>query len=146
TSIFTQNNVTRLSYYKPEWSTVQLLTEQAIRGVGALNQFGDGGGFWPNGISQAANKPVMSGLLALLTLLGLGWVCLRVQDPRYVALALWFLFGLVGMIVTVETPNYQRMDAAIPVLALFPALVLDNLVRRVEYAARSWRPDWARYA
>ncbi|HST04423.1 MAG TPA: PA14 domain-containing protein [Chloroflexia bacterium] len=131
TSIFTQNNATRLDYYKPEWSTPQLVVEQTIRSVGAFNQVHDEGGFWPT------NQPIMYGLLAVLTLLGLGCVCLRVRDPRYAALALWFWLGLVGVIVTVETPNYQRLAVAVPVMALFPALVLDNLARRAESSVAS---------
>ena len=77
----------------------------------------------------------MLGVLAVLTLLGLGWCCLRWRDPRFVLLALWFWVGFAGVIVTVETPNVQRMGAAVPVVALFPALVLDSLARRVEIAA-----------
>ena len=131
TSIFTQNNATRLDYYKPEWSTPKLLVEQTIRSVGAFNQVEDEGGFWPT------NTPIMNGLLAVLTLLGLGWVCLRVRDPRFAALAAWFWFGLVGVIVTVETPNYQRLAVAVPAMAFFPALVLDNLARRAELSFAS---------
>jgi hypothetical protein len=130
TSIFTANNPTRLSYYKPEWTTAQLLVEQTIRSVGIFNQFHDDGGFWPT------DEPIMSGLLAVLTLLGLGWVCVRPRDPRFVALAIWFWVGFAGVIVTVETPNVQRMGAAVPVLALFPALVLDSLARRLELGLR----------
>jgi hypothetical protein len=130
TSIFTANNPTRLSYYKPEWNTAQLLVEQTIRSVGIFNQFHDDGGFWPT------DEPIMGGLLAVLTLLGLGWVCVRPRDPRFVALAIWFWVGFIGVIVTVETPNVQRMGAAVPVLALFPALVLDSLARRLELGLR----------
>jgi hypothetical protein len=143
TSIFTQNNAMRLSYYRPEWSTPQLVGEQTIRSVGAFNQFQDEGGFWPT------NAPVMYGLLAVLTLLGLGWVCLRVRDPRFAALAGWFWLGLVGVIVTVETPNFQRMAVAVPVMVFFPALVLDNLARRMELSVRGLshaRANWGKYA
>jgi hypothetical protein len=49
-----------------------------------------------------------------------------------VALALWFWVGFVGVIVTIDNPALLRMAAAYPVLALFPALVLDNLARRAE--------------
>ena len=45
---------------------------------------------------------------------------------------MWFWVGLAAVIVTVETPNVQRFATAVPVLALFPALVLDNLAVRVE--------------
>jgi hypothetical protein len=123
-SIFTRDNVTRLNYYRPEWSTTRLVWEQTIRSVGLINQFSDQGGFWPT------ERPLMPGALAVLTFLGLGWCCLRWRDPRFVITAIWYLSGLVGVIVTVETPNLQRLAAAVPVLAIPPALVLDSLARR----------------
>ncbi len=126
TSIFTGDNVARLKYYRPEWSTSRLILEQTVRSVGLFNRFGDQGGVWPTG------RPIMGHVLAMLTLLGLGWTCLRWRDPRFVALAVWFWVGFLGVIVTVETPNLHRMATAVPVLALFPALVLDNLARRAE--------------
>ena len=126
TSIFTSDNPTRLSYYKPEEGIGALLVEQVIRSAGILNQFADAGGTWPT------ERPVLYGLLAALTLLGLGWSFLRWRDPRFAMIAIWFFAGFVGMVVTVDTPSLQRMSAAIPLLALFPALVLDNMARRVE--------------
>jgi hypothetical protein len=128
TSIFTEDNPTRLDYYQHDWNTIQLVTAQTVRSVGVFNQYHDDGGFWPT------DRPLMSGLLAVLTLLGLGWVCLRWRDPRYVALAIWFWVGLSGVIVTVETPNVQRLATAVPMLAFLPALVLDNLAFRAEQA------------
>ncbi len=134
TSIFTGDNPTRLSYYKPEWNIFQLLSAQIVRSVGIFNQFGDEGTVWPT------NHSILWGLLAVLVLLGPGWCCLRWRDPRYAVLAIWFWVGFVGVIVTVETPNLQRMATAVPALALFPALVLDNLARRVETLARADTP------
>jgi hypothetical protein len=128
TSIFTNNNPTRLGYYQAEWNTFQLIGAQLIHSFGIFNQFHDDGGFWPG------DRPITSGALAVLLLLGLGWACTRWRDPRMVMLALWFLVGFSGVIVTVETPNVQRMATAVPVLALFPALVLDSLIRRVDGA------------
>jgi hypothetical protein len=130
TSIFTGDNVTRLSYYRPEWSLTDLLGEQAIRTMGIFSQFRDEGGFWPT------DKPIMSGFLTVFTLLGIGWCCTRWRDPRYLILAFWFGVGTLGTLITVETPNLQRMATAVPVLGLFPALVLDSLARRVELALR----------
>jgi hypothetical protein len=143
TSIFTRDNPTRLNYYNPEWNTVQLLAEQTARSVGVINQFSDGGGFFPIS-TGATGGSITTGLLAVLTLLGLGWCCLRWRDPRFVLLAVWFWVGFSGVIVTVETPNVQRMAAAVPVVALFPALVLDNLARRIELAAS--RRDGTRFS
>ena len=45
---------------------------------------------------------------------------------------MWYAVGIAGVVVTVETPNVQRMATAIPVFAFLPALVLDSLARRVE--------------
>lgn len=126
TTIFSGQNPTRLEYYKPEWSTAQLLTVQTERTLGLFNQTDDNGGFWPT------KRPITNGLLSVLILLGMGWTCTRWRDPRFVLLALWFWVGITGVIVTVETPNVQRLASAIPTLAIFPALVLDSLVRRVE--------------
>jgi hypothetical protein len=143
TSIFTRGNPTRLNYYNPEWNVVQLLAEQTVRSVGVINQFSDGGGFFPIS-TGATGGSITTGLLAVLTLLGLGWCCLRWRDPRFVLLALWFWVGFSGVIVTVETPNVQRMAAAVPVVALFSALVLDNLARRIKAAAS--RREGARFS
>ncbi len=139
TSIFTKDNVTRLGYYQPGWSTFRLLQEQLVRSVGIFNQF-EGGGYWPVG------KPLMYGSLSVLTLLGLGWVGLRWRDPRYVLLALWFWTGFIGVVVTVETPAVQRMATAVPTIALLGALTLDSLIRRVEFGAAGWRAAWGRPA
>jgi 4-amino-4-deoxy-L-arabinose transferase-like glycosyltransferase len=126
TSIFVQPNPTRLSYYRSEWSIWRLLREQVQRTVGIINRYDDRNGFWPT------NRPLMAGVLAMLTMMGMGWIYLRPRDPRFVLLAIWYTVGIAGVIVTVETPNVQRMATAIPVLAFFPALVLDNLARRLE--------------
>jgi 4-amino-4-deoxy-L-arabinose transferase-like glycosyltransferase len=126
TSIFVNNNPVRLSYYHPEWSIWRLLREQVQRTVGIVNRYDDRNGFWPT------NRPLTAGVLAMLTMMGMGWIYLRPRDPRFVLLAIWFTVGIAGVVVTVETPNVQRMATAIPVLAFLPALVLDNLARRIE--------------
>jgi hypothetical protein len=46
--------------------------------------------------------------------------------------------GFVGVIVTVETPNVQRLATAVPALPLLAAVVLDDLARRAEALAVSW--------
>ncbi|MEO8287334.1 MAG: glycosyltransferase family 39 protein [Chloroflexota bacterium] len=129
TSIFTGDNITRLNYVEPGWNVVQLLMAQVVHTVGIFNQFPGQTDFWP------VEQPILPVALSLLTLLGLGWCCLRVRDPRFAILAIWFWVGLVGAIITVETPNLQRMATAIPVLALFPALVLDSMAQGIERLA-----------
>jgi len=125
TSIFVTNNPLRLYYYNPKWSTAQLLVAQFQHCIGLFDRYVDGNGFWPTG------QPLFSGFLAALFLLGLGWISLRWWDIPSVAVALWFWVGIAGMVVTVETPDLERMATAVPTLALFPALVLDHLYRHV---------------
>ncbi len=126
TSIFVKENPLRLTYYQPTWTMSELLVAQFDHAMGIFNKYLDGNFFWP------ANKPILPPALAVLTLLGLGSVTLRVKDSRLFFLSLWFWTGFVGVIVTVETPNLQRMATAVPLLGLFPALVLDDLARRAE--------------
>jgi hypothetical protein len=126
TSIFVKENPLRLDYYRPTWTLRELLMAQIDHAMGIFNKYLDGNFFWPTG------RPVLPPALAALTLLGLGSVTLRVKDPRLFLLSIWFWTGFVGVIVTVETPNLQRMATAVPLLGLFPALVLDDLARRAE--------------
>jgi len=134
TSIFTGNNAARLHYYEPEKGMGALLVEQVIRSAGVFNQFNDSGGTWPT------DRPVLYGLLAVLTLLGIGWSFLKWRDPRFAMIIIWFFIGFIGMVVTVDTPSLQRMTAALPLLALFPALTLDSMARRVEALSLGGNP------
>ncbi len=133
TSIFVKENPLRLTYYRPTWSMRELLIAQFDHAMGIFNKYLDGNFFWPT------NKPILPPVLAVLTLLGLGAASLRVKDRRLFLLSVWFWTGFVGVIVTVETPNLQRMATAVPLLGLFPALVLDDLARRAESIKASQR-------
>lgn len=126
TSIFVKENPLRLDYYKPTWSLAQLLKAQVDHSLGVFNKYLDRNFFWPT------YRPLLPPALAVLTLVGLGAASLRIVDRRLNLLAIWFWAGFVGVIVTVETPNLQRMATAVPLLGLFAALVLDDLARRAE--------------
>ncbi len=129
TSIFIKENPLRLDYYKPTWSLAQLLKAQIDHSLGVFNKYLDRNFFFPT------YRPLLPPALAVLTLVGLGAATLRIVDPRLTLLAIWFWVGFVGVIVTVETPNLQRMATAVPLLGLFAALVLDDLARRAESIA-----------
>jgi hypothetical protein len=131
TSIFIKENPRRLTYYQPTWTTTELVMAQIEHALGIFNKYVDGNFFWP------AYRPILPPALAVLTLLGLGAASLRVEDPRLFLLSVWFWTGFVGVIVTVETPNLQRMATAVPLLGLFPALVLDDFARRAESIPRA---------
>jgi hypothetical protein len=131
TSVLIGENAQRLSYFDPTWSVPRLLFEQMARSIGVLNYFADGGGFWP------IHQPLLVPILALLALLGVGMSTLRWRDPRSMALSIWFWVGIAGMIVTVETPNVQRMATAVPALALLIGLAFDDLTGRLTRIVRS---------
>ncbi len=70
---------------------------------------------------------LLSPALACLTLLGIAWAVLRVADARYVIALTWLLVGLLPAAVTMNTPSVQRLTGVIPVLMLFPAVLLDRI-------------------
>ncbi len=129
TTIFVPANRLRLGYYDPKKPVSEFFREQVERSVGLFNRYHDGNYFWP------CDRPVLPPLLAALFFLGLGTSALRIRDPRFVFLTIWFWVGFSGVIVTVETPALQRMAPAILTVALFPAVVLSDVIRRVRDAA-----------
>jgi hypothetical protein len=111
----------------------RLLLSQLEHSIGIFNRFPDGNYFWPTGMT------ILPAALSALTITGL-FACLwRVRDPRLALLTAWFWTGFVGVVVTVETPNLHRMATAVPVLALFAALVLDEGARRFAAPLKSRR-------
>lgn len=125
TTVFDPVNAARLGYVDPEWSTLRLLLEQMARTLGIVNHYSDGGGVWP------IDLPILSPLLALFVLVGVGITTLRLRDVRGVALALAFWVGISGVVATVETPNLIRMATAIPLFALLAAVVLEEAIVRL---------------
>lgn len=124
TSVFVSSNLSRLPYIHPDWPTARVLLAQLEHSIGIFNRFPDGNFFWPTG------KPILPPVLSALTITGLFASLWRVRDPRFALLSAWFWAGFVGVVVTVETPNLHRMATAVPVLAIFAALVLDEGARR----------------
>jgi 4-amino-4-deoxy-L-arabinose transferase-like glycosyltransferase len=131
TTIFIRENTERLAYVKPEWGMPRLLAAQVEHGLGFLNRYPDQNYVWPT------QRPLLPPLLSVPVFLGLLAATLRPRDTRLFLLALWFWFGFLGVIVTVETPNMHRASTALPVLAVFAALVLDEGVRRFSGPAGS---------
>jgi hypothetical protein len=125
TSVFSDDNATRLWYYNPGWNRAELLWAQVQHSLGIFANVGDGGGFWPTG------KPILGTALTVLVFVGLGWFTLSWRHTPRFTLALWFWIGIAGMVVTVETPNLQRMATAVPVLPLLAASVIDATAVRL---------------
>jgi hypothetical protein len=135
TSIFSGDNPTRLSYYDPSWNKVQLLWAQLEHSLAIFGSTPGATDFWPSG------RPILGTALTVLTLLGLGWFSLSWRSVPRFTLAVWFWVGFVGMVVTVDTPDLERMAGAVPVIPLLAAGVLDELVHRLTRAAAYLRPQ-----
>jgi hypothetical protein len=134
TSIFSDGNPARLGYYDPHWSTARLLWEQLRHSLAIFGSTADATGFWPSG------RPILGTGLTVLVLLGLGWFSLSWRSVPRFTLALWFWLGFVGVVVTVDTPDLERMAAAVPVIPLLAAGVLDELAERVTGVVRDLAP------
>ena len=110
TTIFIPRNAARLAYVRPEWGIGRVLVAQVEHAVGFLNRYVDQNIFWPT------DRPLFPPVLAALTLLGILAATVKARDVRLLLVSLWFWIGILGVIVTVETPNMHRWATAIPVL------------------------------
>ncbi|HKF43653.1 MAG TPA: PA14 domain-containing protein [Thermoanaerobaculia bacterium] len=138
TYVFNRENARRLTYYQPNWSTARLAAAQVEHGLGVFNRYSDQNLTWPT------ERTLFPPVLAAITLLGVLSALAKFRDPRLLLLALWFWVGFAGIVVTVETPNLHRMGAAVPVLGVLAALVLDEIARRIEALGSAENPGTVR--
>ncbi|MBI3390538.1 MAG: glycosyltransferase family 39 protein [Deltaproteobacteria bacterium] len=91
-------------------------------------------------ISVPSMSPVLDGFVAVLFLLGVGWMAWRWRDPRHVVVVIW-LFGIlvIGGMVTDYPPWKPRLIGMLPVVCLIPALTIG----RMRAALFEWSPRWA---
>jgi 4-amino-4-deoxy-L-arabinose transferase-like glycosyltransferase len=76
---------------------------------------------------NVAGMPVFEPIMAVLFYLGLGLSVWRWRDGRYAFLLLWLLASAAPSIVTVDAPSSIRIINLLPVLPLFPIVVIHNL-------------------
>ena len=131
TSIFSDGNPTRLTYYDPGWNDAQLVWAQLKHSLAIFGATGDATGFWPT------DRPILGTTLTVLTLLGLGWFSLSWRSVPRFTLAIWFWLGFIGVVVTVDTPDLERMATAIPVIPLLAARRTGRARRATERAVRA---------
>ena len=90
----------------------------------------------PSAFHNLPGLPVFDPLTALCAVIGigvlLGWLVGRRRARRDTAvlLGLWLLVGLVPTLLSDRPPNYSRAMAALPPLAMLPALGLTWLLER----------------
>ncbi len=96
---------------------------QARLTLEAIYKVHDGAEYYRN--DGYHNGTMMQPLWAALTLLGLALAAWRIADARFGIALIWFGGGLLGAILTIDTPTVQRMTGAWSVVMLFPAAVLE---------------------
>ncbi|HYP19521.1 MAG TPA: glycosyltransferase family 39 protein, partial [Chloroflexia bacterium] len=143
TSIFTPSNqaVTFLRFNLPydpalaEGSTLQslvqhpvewgrLLYEQARETLDVLYRRADQVFFY---LITDHGGSMFPAFWATIVMLGIAYATWKLWDSRYALVLMWFWFGLLGSILTVDTPNLQRVTGAWPALMLLPAALLDRI-------------------
>lgn len=75
---------------------------------------------------NVAGMPVFDPVMAALFYAGLGLAFWRWRDNRYAFVILWLLVGAVPSIVTIDAPSFIRISNSLPVVALFPALLMHS--------------------
>jgi len=84
-------------------------------------------------ISQTSlsGRPIFAPPLAQLALVGAFYLLVRAwRDVRLAVLSVWFLVGLSGVALTVETPDYLRSMGILPSLCFILAIPLIEVIDR----------------
>ena len=89
-----------------------------------LGMFGfSGDPLWRQNV---AHLPVFDPVVAVLFYLSLPIFLMRLRDERYAFLLLWLTTAIVPSVVTIDAPSSIRIINSLPVLTLFPALVMHS--------------------
>jgi 4-amino-4-deoxy-L-arabinose transferase-like glycosyltransferase len=109
-------------------STAHIIAIQAQRTIESVNRVGETTLQYGRG-----GKPLFDFWSAALLVPGVFYAMSRVHQSRYLLLTLWLWVPLVvGVILTIDAPTGTRMVVVLPVLAVFPALVVEKGWRAVE--------------
>ncbi|MBK9050220.1 MAG: glycosyltransferase family 39 protein [Chloroflexi bacterium] len=85
---------------------------------------GPGDPLWRQNV---AFRAVFEPISALLFYAGVGLSLWRWRDSRYAFLLLWASTAIIPSLVTVDAPSFIRMINILPVLGVFPAIVMHSL-------------------
>ena len=101
------------------------LRPMLANGFKILGIFGfKGDPLWRQGV---ANMPVFGPIGAFLFYVSLPLCLWRWKDARYGFLLLWLATAVVPSLVTINAPSTIRMINLLPILGIFPALVIHNI-------------------
>lgn len=77
--------------------------------------------------------------VATLVTVGFFYALLRLRKPVYLLLSIWIVGTVVfGGLLTIDMPDWQRLLVMLPALCLLAALLLEDILERVEQAIVSF--------
>ena len=92
----------------------------------ARSFFGPGDPLWRQNV---AFRAVFEPLSALLFYAGVGLSVWRWRDSRYAFLLLWLSTAIIPSLLTIDAPSFIRMINILPILGVFPALVMHSSIK-----------------
>ncbi|MFZ1396314.1 MAG: glycosyltransferase family 39 protein, partial [Candidatus Promineifilaceae bacterium] len=96
-------------------------------GLNLLGMFGFvGDPLWREGVPSA---PVFEPIVAIFFYGGLLLCLWRWRQPRYAFLLIWLAVSVTPSLVTINAPSHIRSILILPVLTIFPALLMHSLGR-----------------
>lgn len=145
TAVLNPQNQERLVYLSPGMPTSEVLLLQVERALGMFDRYPDGVSFLPT------SQPALPRPLGGLTVVGAFYALLRApRDPRFAVLSIWFWVGMVGVISTVETPDFLRASGSLLTFPFFSAIVIvetsQRLADEVSRLRRGSRRFWPLFA
>ena len=100
---------------------VRPVLSNSLRIVGAFGFAGD-----PLWRQNVAGMPIFDPITAALFYLGIILCLWRFRDKRHAFLLLWLATAAIPSIVTIDAPSTIRMINALPILTIFPALLIHS--------------------
>ncbi len=100
---------------------LQPVLSNGLKIVGMFGFAGD-----PLWRQNVAHLPLFDPFVAALFYLSLPIFLARLRDERYAFVMLWLTTAAVPSVVTIDAPSSIRIINSLPILALFPAVVIHN--------------------
>ena len=131
--LLTPNGLEHASYAYQTDNTWEVLRLQALYTATAFHQRGE------TSMQHGHRAPLLDFWSGALLVIGLAYATFRFRSSRYALLSAWFwLTMLLGSVLTVDAMFSPRVIGAVPVVFVFPALVLDALCRAAAQAGGVW--------
>ena len=112
----------------------ELITQDVLGVLGMFAVAGD-----PSFRYNLPGRPVFTLALGLLAYAGMVVALARWRDPRYAFVVIWIGSNVLASAVTRSSPSFLRSSAALPFIAMLPAIAISQLQVLVSKSPRTPR-------